>query len=744
MGNKIKTLCKSVFLRYMLSYAVIMVVLFISISIYMNNYYSNTVREKIIDSNINTLSRIRYENEANMSSAINIGNQIGLSPYIVPFKFEEEPWKSVHLKEQIVPYTVTNEFFDKMFLVFDIDDYVFTSLTSINMDLFLEQIMQCEEVPPEELKQYIREHKGLKILKRQKVTSSLLDSGSEPMITFIVPIGGEQQSTGSLIFLVKENTYLDMFAQEIYEEHNTYIIYENQVMVDTLSFEIPDELVIEKSINNTSTLIDEIEYQGKEYLLLSLYGQQKNMQYVTVIPVNAILDNLKSAQVGFWVFLIGLSIPVIFLMLYLAQRNYKPISDIRHMLSEGNVSHDDFTVIKNGISNLVGKNVDLATRLEQSSSMRKSNFIKNFIKGRHTDKSECIEAAAKLKIDINKHYYIVSLVSASPEVEGAFVIEELAKIKGDNVDGYGVEVIALEQILFVWFSDKPQELDNWAERANELCRNKNEDSVVSVSAIHDNIKNAANAYLEASAAFDNRFIMGNAHVLRFEDVSYSAKNIVAYTRNYMDILKKAMHSGETDAVNKAIDDLFGYLAGMKVSLFTFRLIYNDIISIMLSDQAAYEDDEVNLLHIYDVFTLSSCRSIDDLDDMLRKLCHEVLQNKKLTKEDDHPIIHSIVEYLNENYSDANLNISAVADKYDISAARLSLDFKELMEMGPSEYLLLLRIEKSKELLSETDMSVKDICKAVGYYDTSGFIRRFRRYLAITPLQYRNNARRKKQ
>jgi two-component system response regulator YesN len=212
----------------------------------------------------------------------------------------------------------------------------------------------------------------------------------------------------------------------------------------------------------------------------------------------------------------------------------------------------------------------------------------------------------------------------------------------------------------------------------------------------------------------------------------------------MDILKKAMHSGETDAVNKAIDDLFGYLAGMKVSLFTFRLIYNDIISIMLSDQAAYEDDEVNLLHIYDVFTLSSCRSIDDLDDMLRKLCHEVLQNKKLTKEDDHPIIHSIVEYLNENYSDANLNISAVADKYDISAARLSLDFKELMEMGPSEYLLLLRIEKSKELLSETDMSVKDICKAVGYYDTSGFIRRFRRYLAITPLQYRNNARRKKQ
>ena len=63
----------------MLSYAVIMVVLFIAISIYMNDYYSDTIREKIIDNNINTLSRIRYENEANISTAINIGNQIGLS-----------------------------------------------------------------------------------------------------------------------------------------------------------------------------------------------------------------------------------------------------------------------------------------------------------------------------------------------------------------------------------------------------------------------------------------------------------------------------------------------------------------------------------------------------------------------------------------------------------------------------------------------------------------------------------------
>ena len=645
--------------------------------------------------------------------------------------------------QQIVPYTVTNEFFENMFLIFDMDEYLFSSLTSIKMDLFLSEIVKYEEVSPEELEKYIREHKGLTIIKSQNVKSNLLDSKSERIITFIVPIGGEQQSTGSLIFLIKESTYMELFSEEVYAEHNTYIVYDGQTMVKTDSFELPEELVIEKASQNTSTLVDEIEYEGNKYLLISLFGQKKNMQYITVIPVNTIAADLKNAQWGFWVFMIGLSIPVMFLILYLAQRNYKPISDIRHMLSESNVMSDDFAVIKDGISNLVGRNVDLASRLEQSHAMRKSNFIKNYVKSRYPNKKECVAAAAKLGIDINKHYFIVSLVSASPEAESSVMIEDLIALKSGDVDGYGVEVIALEQILFVLFSDKPQELDNWAERAKDVCRIKSDDSVISVSAIHDDVKNAANAYLEASAAFDNRFVMGNTHVLRFEDVSASAKNIMAYTRNYMDILKKAMHSGEINMVNKAIDDLFAYLAGMKVSLFTFRLIYNEIISIMLSDQTSYDDNTVNLLHIYDVFTLSSCRSIDDLDDMLRKLCYEVLHNKKEPVETDHPLIQKIVDYLNDNFSDPNLNISIVANKFDISAARLSLEFKELMGMGPSEYLLLLRIEKSKELLSGTDMSVKDICKEVGYYDTSGFIRRFRRYLAITPLQYRNNAKTRK-
>lgn len=98
-----------------------------------------------------------------------------------------------------------------------------------------------------------------------------------------------------------------------------------------------------------------------------------------------------------------------------------------------------------------------------------------------------------------------------------------------------------------------------------------------------------------------------------------------------------------------------------------------------------------------------------------------------------------MEYMNEHYADPNLNMSAITDRFGMSAARLSLDFKEQMEMTPSDYLLLIRMEKSKVLLAETRMSIKEICAAVGYFDTSGFIRRFRQYMAMTPVQYRQNS-----
>jgi two-component system response regulator YesN len=367
--------------------------------------------------------------------------------------------------------------------------------------------------------------------------------------------------------------------------------------------------------------------------------------------------------------------------------------------------------------------------------------VTNFIKARFKDRQDCVREAAQLGMDIDRRFYAVALIGMAPSAD-TLSIDELAALAGADVGGYGAEVIALEQMLFALFADDKRALEAWAGKALEASRALSDGAVVSLSGMHEDFREAGTAYLEANAAFDNRFIMGNARVLLFEDVSASARGEAPQTRSYLDALKKSLRSGDAKAVTAVIDELFNHLRSINMSLFTFRLVYNDIISVMLSERIGKAGEPVDALHMYDVFTLSSCRSIDDLDDMLRKLCGEMLKTERPAPGGGHPEIERIVQYMNANFADPLLNISAIADKFGMSAARLSLEFKELMGMSPSDYLLLLRMEKSKALLSSTDMSIKDICTAVGYYDTSGFIRRFRGYLAMTPMQYRQNTRRK--
>jgi YesN/AraC family two-component response regulator len=50
----------------------------------------------------------------------------------------------------------------------------------------------------------------------------------------------------------------------------------------------------------------------------------------------------------------------------------------------------------------------------------------------------------------------------------------------------------------------------------------------------------------------------------------------------------------------------------------------------------------------------------------------------------------------------------------------------------------LRLAEAKKLLRETRRGIEAIATAVGYYNSAGFIRTFKKYEGITPGQYRSN------
>lgn len=103
-------------------------------------------------------------------------------------------------------------------------------------------------------------------------------------------------------------------------------------------------------------------------------------------------------------------------------------------------------------------------------------------------------------------------------------------------------------------------------------------------------------------------------------------------------------------------------------------------------------------------------------------------------------IFHIQNYI-EAHPEENLSLDEMAARFYISKYHLSHSFKSVTGFNFKQYIVTARISKAKDLLLNTDLEVNVIGQQVGFGNTSHFIRSFRTAEGMSPLQYRNRARR---
>ena len=91
-------------------------------------------------------------------------------------------------------------------------------------------------------------------------------------------------------------------------------------------------------------------------------------------------------------------------------------------------------------------------------------------------------------------------------------------------------------------------------------------------------------------------------------------------------------------------------------------------------------------------------------------------------------------YIQSNYS--KIRISDVASYIGINRTYLTTLFKRKMLMSPQEFLMHVRMDKSRSLLRLTNMSVSAVAKEVGYEDQLAFSKIFKKKFGVSPAQYR--------
>ena len=100
-------------------------------------------------------------------------------------------------------------------------------------------------------------------------------------------------------------------------------------------------------------------------------------------------------------------------------------------------------------------------------------------------------------------------------------------------------------------------------------------------------------------------------------------------------------------------------------------------------------------------------------------------------------VEKIIEMMREDVR-GELSLAQFAQSVNLSVWRLCHIFKADVGMPPIRYLRLLRMERAKNLLESSFLSVKEIAFQVGLNDECHFVRDFKSTYGFSPALYRTH------
>ena len=104
-------------------------------------------------------------------------------------------------------------------------------------------------------------------------------------------------------------------------------------------------------------------------------------------------------------------------------------------------------------------------------------------------------------------------------------------------------------------------------------------------------------------------------------------------------------------------------------------------------------------------------------------------------------INEIIEYISLHYADT-LTSAELSKKWFLSESYFCRFFKKATGQPPTEYINRIRVDKAAVLLKKTNESITKISSKVGFDDVNYFSRTFKKFMNISPSEYKKSGAKK--
>ncbi len=275
------------------------------------------------------------------------------------------------------------------------------------------------------------------------------------------------------------------------------------------------------------------------------------------------------------------------------------------------------------------------------------------------------------------------------------------------------------------------------EKARVMVRKLRQHFDVAFRAGFGSIRELSNAMESYNEALDS-IASTTGTVAHVDDLpigcDYEENYPVDAERNLFDKLEKGDLNGMLDSANRFFDWMVENYAEYPMDVKLKALEF-----VLWGEHIAY----ANTGRMYQFRSrkdyLPDVLSFDNYE-QLRKWYADKLtvscRNIKTRKEtQSSSVIDKAKEYIGARYN-KDISLDDVSREVDISPYYFSKIFKEETGENFIEYVTNIRISKAKDLLQNSELSMKEICAEVGYSDPNYFSRTFKKNVGVTPTEYK--------
>lgn len=297
-------------------------------------------------------------------------------------------------------------------------------------------------------------------------------------------------------------------------------------------------------------------------------------------------------------------------------------------------------------------------------------------------------------------------------------------------------------IVLNFAPDESGEKEGLIRQALEQIRDQSlellEHSVtIGVSDLADAPERVALRLFEAMEVIKRRMIKGAGSIMYWHDEEEGSRKYLDSESGERRILN-FLDAGDLAGIFKELQSIRSQIASEEnISYDNIMFIYYQLMGATIKHLRENHISTGRMVmgrgNVYSI--LAAMDTLDELEEYLHGFFTEIVQSlDRSTCETNHA--ERIIHYLKKNFRE-EIVFEDMAKEIGISYSYMRKIVYEQTGNSMIDFVNQLRIEKAKELLLDTECSIKQIAAEVGYYNVQSFNRFFRKYEGMPPSSFKS-------